>query len=242
MPHRGAGDAWRAHQAFQRVRVLCRETKGFQSLDLCIARAGAWDAGILGSWEAVAPASPRAARAARIPVFQVPRIPPAARRRPANCTGLRLDQAGIRRLLAITRLQPRHDPRNQVRELRDGFPPWPCAGQLGPPLVVVDVVAAPDHGASVDSDDGRMPHAIGSANGPYQVKPCRNAASIRSPVTLRMCVGNIYSVPCQIPLFGRCRPHKLLIWLIADALGILEFPYIQSDISFGEFLTLCFNG
>jgi hypothetical protein len=46
-PHRGAGDAWRAHQPFQRVRVLCREVKGFQSLDLCIARAGAW-----GRWNA----------------------------------------------------------------------------------------------------------------------------------------------------------------------------------------------
>jgi hypothetical protein len=31
-PHRGAGDAWRAHQAFQRVRVLCLEAKGLESL------------------------------------------------------------------------------------------------------------------------------------------------------------------------------------------------------------------
>jgi hypothetical protein len=48
-------DAWRAHQPFQRVGVLCREAKGFQSLDLCIAGAGAgggWDAGTLGRWDA----------------------------------------------------------------------------------------------------------------------------------------------------------------------------------------------
>jgi hypothetical protein len=34
VPHRGAEDAWRAHQAFQRVGVLCRETKGLESLGL----------------------------------------------------------------------------------------------------------------------------------------------------------------------------------------------------------------
>jgi hypothetical protein len=31
---------------------LWRDAKGFQSLDLCIARAGAWDAGKLESWKA----------------------------------------------------------------------------------------------------------------------------------------------------------------------------------------------
>ena len=36
VPHRGAGDAWRAHQAFQRVRFLCREAKGLESLDVGI--------------------------------------------------------------------------------------------------------------------------------------------------------------------------------------------------------------
>ena len=46
VPHRGAGDAWRAHQPSQRLRVLCRETKGLESLDLCIARAGAG-----GGWQ-----------------------------------------------------------------------------------------------------------------------------------------------------------------------------------------------
>ena len=30
---------------FQRVRVLCREAKGLESLDLCIAGAGAGEAG-----------------------------------------------------------------------------------------------------------------------------------------------------------------------------------------------------
>jgi hypothetical protein len=30
--YRGAEDAWRAHQAFQWVRVLCREVKGLESL------------------------------------------------------------------------------------------------------------------------------------------------------------------------------------------------------------------
>ena len=45
VPHRGAGDAWRAHQPFQRVGVLCREVKGLESLDLCIA--GAWALGRL---------------------------------------------------------------------------------------------------------------------------------------------------------------------------------------------------
>ena len=32
-------ESWRAHQLFQRVGVLCRETKGLESLDLCIAGA-----------------------------------------------------------------------------------------------------------------------------------------------------------------------------------------------------------
>ena len=36
MPHQGAGDAWRAHQAFQRVGVLCREAKGLESLGVGI--------------------------------------------------------------------------------------------------------------------------------------------------------------------------------------------------------------
>jgi hypothetical protein len=53
---------------FKHLRELCRETKGFESLDLCIARAGTrggWEAGILGSWEAAFPGHPT-----RIPEFQ----------------------------------------------------------------------------------------------------------------------------------------------------------------------------
>jgi hypothetical protein len=34
--YRGAGDAWRAHHAFQRVGGLCRETKGLESLGVGI--------------------------------------------------------------------------------------------------------------------------------------------------------------------------------------------------------------
>jgi hypothetical protein len=40
---------------FQHLADLYRDTKGFQPLDLCIARAGrrgGWNVGILGSWEA----------------------------------------------------------------------------------------------------------------------------------------------------------------------------------------------
>jgi hypothetical protein len=36
VPRRGAGTSWRAHQAFQRLRVLCREVKGLESLGVGI--------------------------------------------------------------------------------------------------------------------------------------------------------------------------------------------------------------
>ena len=56
--------AWRAHQFFRGVKVLCREAKGLESFGVGIGGGWdggpleGWDAGILGSWE-VAPAVAR---------------------------------------------------------------------------------------------------------------------------------------------------------------------------------------
>jgi hypothetical protein len=55
VPHRGAGDAWRAHQTFPRAGVLCREVKGLKSLGVGHRGAdalGRRNSGTLGSWEA----------------------------------------------------------------------------------------------------------------------------------------------------------------------------------------------